>query len=481
VILGSRSVLAVRIAAVLLPVVAVVRVLWPGATLASLGLLLAVPPLAAVGWRRMGAYLGAAGLSCFVLAVALVAEITSPSLAGSLAVLAFLLVLAFSTWAGWLFLSGAEERGHARRQILEDLDLELARLREEFGVQEKALLVTENRRKRYRRLQEAVTALASTLDIGRLSDLMLAQTAQLLAGLRLDLTLFILDASGKEILRRSHSMGGGAPYPADAKVQFDPLNAWVLAKASSLVIKDLEKDFRFRGLDMAEFKGRSFHLSPLLSSQGQVAGLVRIESVEREAMDQEDQRLIESLVVLASLAFENAKLYQEAAELAVTDGLTRLLLRRPLMERLETELKRAAEQGSPMSLIMIDIDHFKAVNDTYGHPAGDSVLKEVAALVRRSVRDVDVCGRYGGEEFVVLLPLTPMDGALLVAERIREAVRSRPFDLRGESRQVTISLGVAVAPQHGSQPRELIAAADEALYLSKKNGRDRVTCAGGGA
>jgi diguanylate cyclase (GGDEF)-like protein len=302
-----------------------------------------------------------------------------------------------------------------------------------------------------------------------------------LAGLKVDITVFVLDPSGKEILRKAQSLNGGAPYSDEAKVQDDPLNAWVLAKGASLVIKDLEKDFRFRGLDMAQFKARSFHLSPLLSSQGQVTGLVRVESADREAMDQEDQRLVESLVVLASLAFENARLYREAQDLAVTDGLTRLLLRRPLMERLELEMKRAAEQDTPFSLVMIDIDHFSAVNNTYGHPAGDAVLREVAAILRRSVRDVDICGRYGGEEFVVLLPQTPTEGARLVAERIREAVRARTFELRGESKRVTVSLGVATSPGHGTQSKALIAAADEALYRSKNEGRDRVTLAGEGA
>ena len=196
-------------------------------------------------------------------------------------------------------------------------------------------------------------------------------------------------------------------------------------------------------------------------------------------MDKEDQNLLESLVALASLAFENARLYREAQELAVTDGLTRLMLRRPLMERLDLELKRAQEQGQPMSLVMLDIDHFKSVNDTYGHPAGDLVLREVAAVLRRSVRDVDLCGRYGGEEFVVILPQTPLDGAKLVAERVREAVAMRGFELRGERREITVSLGVATAPEHGMEARALIGAADEALYASKQAGRNRVTLAGG--
>ncbi len=107
-------------------------------------------------------------------------------------------------------------------------------------------------------------------------------------------------------------------------------------------------------------------------------------------------------------------------------------------------------------------------------------MREVAARVKRSVRDVDVCGRYGGEEFVVILPQTPLEGAMLVAERIREAVKARPFELRGEQRSITVSMGVAVFPQHaGNEPRALIEAADEALYRSKEAGRDRVTPGGG--
>lgn len=476
--LDRRGLNLVRTGAVLLALAAVTRALFSPA---ALGLMIAVPPLVAVGWKRVGAYLSSVVAGIVVLLAALAVESGTSAQAGVIFyLLAYLCVLGISAWAGWLFLYSSEDRGHARRKVLEDLVLDLARLREDYGVHEKAFTVTENRRKRYRRLQEAVTALASTLETDRLAELTVQQVAQLLGGLPVDISLFVLDSGGQEILRKTQSLQGGAPYPPEATVQDDPLNAWVLAKGASLVIKDLEKDFRFRGLDMAQFLGRSFHLSPLLSSAGQVTGLVRVESANRESMDQEDQRLVESLVVLASLAFENARLYREARELAVTDGLTRLLLRRPLMERLEVELKRG-DQGSPMSLIMLDIDHFKSVNDTYGHPAGDAVLREVAAIVKRSVRDVDVCGRYGGEEFVVLLPLTPMDGALVVAERIREAVRSKGFDLRGEPRQVTVSMGVATASGHATRAVDLIAAADEALYRSKQNGRDRVTAAGGTA
>lgn len=479
-ILNPRVVLSLKISVLILLLVAVFRSFSnPGA----LGLILAIPPLVAVAWRRSGAYVGASLAAAAVLGIAFVVMAISLSTnpQAPLGMVAWMfLVLGVMTWAGWLFLSSAEQKGHARRKVMEDLEEELVQMRSDQGQQEKALTVSENRRKRYSRLQEAVSSLASSLEAKQLAEMTIHQAAQLLNGLPVDITLFVLDASGKELIREQRGMGGGAEFSAETKVHEDPLNAWVLAKGASLVIKDLEKDFRFRGLDMSQFKGRSFHLSPLLSSQGAVAGLVRVESTRRDAMDQEDGRLLESLVVLASLAFENAKLYREAQELAVTDGLTRLMLRRPLLERVEQELHRGQEQGSPTSLVMIDIDHFKSVNDTYGHPAGDAVLKDVATILRRSVRDVDVCGRYGGEEFIVLLPQTDLGGALLVAERIREAVRARPFELRGEQRQVTISLGVACAPAQGHDAKTLIEAADGALYASKNAGRDRVTPAGEG-
>jgi diguanylate cyclase (GGDEF)-like protein len=479
-ILNARVVLTLKLAALLLLLVGLLRAPF---NLGSLALLLSVPPLAAVAWRRSGVYVGAAVLAAVGLGVALVLMLVGgvrDAYAYAM-VVELALGLGVQSWAGWLYLSSAETRAHARRKVLEDLEEDLVQLRNELGQQEKALAVSENRRKRYSRLQEALGSLASSLEIETLADLTINQAAQLLAGMDLDLTLFLLESGGKEVLRRSRSLGGGAPYPEGRSVQEDPFNAWVLAKGASLIIKDLEKDFRFRGLDMTRFRGRSFHLSPLLTSQGQVAGLLRVESARREAMDQEDGRLLESLVVLASLALENAKLYREAQELAVTDGLTRLLLRRPMLERIAQELRRGEEQKTPTSLIMIDIDHFKSINDRYGHPAGDAVLRDVATLVRRNVRDVDVCARYGGEEFMVLLPQTDEKGAWLVAERIREAVKARPFELRGESRQVTVSLGVACAPEHGAESRELIEAADTALYASKENGRDRSTVAGRGA
>jgi diguanylate cyclase (GGDEF)-like protein len=445
-----------------------------------LGLWVAVLGLAGMGWRTTTAYMLAAGIAgAAVVAVLLLQTGLGADARDLHTALGCLLTLGISAWAGWLYLSAAQKRRHAIRQVIEDLGEDLAKLRENVQAGEKTLTVHENRRKRYSRLQESATAMSSSLELEKLAEITLAQAANLLRDLPLNLSLFLMDPQGKEVIRRSIDQNGGAPYPETLPAGEDALNAWVLARGTSLVIKDLERDFRFRGLDMKVLKGRSFHLSPLLSTQGQVIGLVRAESASREAMDQEDGRLLESLVVLAGLAMENAKLYRETQDLAVTDGLTKLLLRRVLLEKLELELVRTAEKGGQVALLIVDIDHFKAVNDTYGHPVGDSVLREVAARIKRCVRDVDVCGRYGGEEFVVMLPQTPQAGAQLVAERIREAVKGRSFEMRGEERNVTLSVGVSVFPDHAGDSRALIEAADNALYRAKQGGRDRVEMAGG--
>jgi two-component system cell cycle response regulator len=163
--------------------------------------------------------------------------------------------------------------------------------------------------------------------------------------------------------------------------------------------------------------------------------------------------------------------------LARTDPLTQLHNRRSLIERLSEEVERVRRYGLMLSVLMIDIDHFKAVNDTYGHLVGDEVLRGVARVLQREARTVDVVARYGGEEFVLVLPETGEDGATALAERIRQRVAEQPL-LRGEQIdwvRVTVSIGTATMPSpRAHSPETLIAAADEALYRAKSQGRNRV-------
>jgi two-component system cell cycle response regulator len=164
------------------------------------------------------------------------------------------------------------------------------------------------------------------------------------------------------------------------------------------------------------------------------------------------------------------------ARLAVQDELTGLYNVRYLHSRLTEEFKRAERHRDPLAVAMVDVDHFKQVNDRFGHEAGDTVLREVSARLRSSVREIDVVTRYGGEEFVVLLPSTHLAGALVVADRVARSLRASPFEVAGSrSLDVTASIGLALFPSRGVSTKEaLLRSADRALYRAKDEGRDRI-------
>ena len=167
---------------------------------------------------------------------------------------------------------------------------------------------------------------------------------------------------------------------------------------------------------------------------------------------------------------------RELRQLAITDGLTQLANRRHFDERIHEEAERCQRYGRLLVLLMLDIDHFKQVNDTYGHPAGDLVLRRVADICRESTRGLDLVARFGGEEFAILLPETDVAGALQLAERIREDVQATPMLYGDRTIRVTVSCGLAQLGQGDSDARQLLKDADAALYEAKKGGRNRVIC-----
>lgn len=172
------------------------------------------------------------------------------------------------------------------------------------------------------------------------------------------------------------------------------------------------------------------------------------------------------------------KLQEALKNQSTKDALTGLLNRRGLEESLDLELRRGARADQPVGVVMFDLDHFKVFNDSYGHEAGDSVLRELGAFVLRSIRAEDVACRFGGEEFVLILPGATAAGAQSRAERLRSKVRELTVLHQGKSMGVvTISAGVAAFPVYGLSVTEVLAAADSALYKAKKDGRDRVVVA----
>ena len=165
-----------------------------------------------------------------------------------------------------------------------------------------------------------------------------------------------------------------------------------------------------------------------------------------------------------------------ALDLASTDALTKVLNRRALLERLTAEVDRARRFGSPLSLLLLDVDYFKQINDTAGHLAGDHVLRQLGELLQEAVRTVDVVARYGGEEFVVILPETHADGGMVFAERLRDRISAHPFDVgAGREQHLTVSIGLAsVRGDAVLSADDLFGLADEALYRAKSAGRNKV-------
>ena len=214
----------------------------------------------------------------------------------------------------------------------------------------------------------------------------------------------------------------------------------------------------------AGYEGRGL----LLAEVGPTRGGKEGRRVSRRSL-----QMVSRFAAHAALAFANTDLRAENARMADTDGLTELANRRSLTKALAREVARTQRTNEPLSLAIIDIDHFKKINDTLGHLAGDEVLREVAQAMAGHVRDVDIVARYGGEEFAIVLPNCASEGAVTVVERVRAAVSAA-----STVATVTVSAGIATAAGEGSDRERLMAAADTALYASKRAGRNRVTVAG---
>jgi diguanylate cyclase (GGDEF)-like protein len=174
------------------------------------------------------------------------------------------------------------------------------------------------------------------------------------------------------------------------------------------------------------------------------------------------------------IGIKRAYLYQEIQELTITDVLTRIFSRRYFLERFREEVERSRKQKYELSFLMVDIDHFKEINDNYGHLVGDAILREVAQTIKENIRQIDFMGRYGGEELSIVLPETDKEQAGLVAERIRQTVEANQMSIYDERLGVTISIGISTFPQDSPEAQDLIDRADQALYLAKKSGRNRI-------
>lgn len=249
------------------------------------------------------------------------------------------------------------------------------------------------------------------------------------------------------------------------------IGGWVARTGAPMQAADIRDDARHAPPDDAA----QSELAVPLIAEGKVLGVFSVASARPGAFGPPDLRLLTTLASYAVVGIQNARLYETAQRLAVTDGLTELYNHRYLYESLERVLERARREEHPVGLIMLEIDNFKRYNDSYGHQSGDEALRTVAALLRRSSRPSDIVARYGGDEFMIVLPGTSKAAALETAERIRRAVEAYPLILADEIiTSVTLSVGVGAFPHDGDTVDLLVEAVDRAQYAAKRSGGNKV-------
>ncbi len=340
--------------------------------------------------------------------------------------------------------------------------------------------VTEIRRATVRDFwhREVLEGVASGAPLGTILDILARGVENEDASL--SCSILLADAVGR------HALTAAAPsLPAAYNRGLEALplaggsTSWIAAAFSGapMVVADMSTDPRWQKTpDLARLSGRHACWSlPIRSSQGAVLGVVAIYRHEAGAPGPAENECLEGAARLASIAVEHSRSRAELERQARTDYLTGLDNRRAFWERAESELARALRYGSELSLLMIDVDRFKRINDRCGHNSGDRVLRSLADTCRRVLREVDASGRLGGEEFGILLPATPGPQAQEVAERLREAFAADAVRLDdGRVVRYTVSIGLTTLANQRLDLDGLFGQADRALYAAKAQGRDRV-------
>jgi diguanylate cyclase (GGDEF)-like protein len=214
-----------------------------------------------------------------------------------------------------------------------------------------------------------------------------------------------------------------------------------------------------------------------LQRRSERVGVIEVLNKNGCGFTEEDQALLQTLISPLTVAVRTVQMFEDAERLTITDDLTKLYNYRYLMQYLEAEVKRCLRYKKKVSLLFIDIDGFKRINDTFGHLVGSQALAEMAQVFRRILRETDVVGRYGGDEFVIVLPETPLNGAMVIAERIRKKVEDYEFIAQNLSIRLTVSLGVANCPKHTLTAEGLIKKADAAMYRAKELSKNSIKVA----
>jgi diguanylate cyclase (GGDEF)-like protein len=340
----------------------------------------------------------------------------------------------------------------------------------------------------YKRLQEELSA------VNREASLM-SETDDLLQ------SCLSADEAYKIVIRHLEmqfpAMGGSILAIRDARENVETVAAWgtPAIKQNNFPIKDCWGLRRGRvNISLAsDSRLACTHIGPTvplyaicvpMMAQGETFGILYLdtgpEQMPSKAMPltEAQERTIKTLTEHLALAVANLDLRETLRTQAIRDPLTGLFNRRYMEESLEREFRRATRKESPLAILMVDIDYFKRLNDSYGHEAGDAVLRELARIFQSQLRSEDIASRFGGEEFVLILPETDIGAAVECAERLRQAVHGMQMQHYGQVLEgISLSMGLACCPQHGKTVDALMRAVDAALYRAKENGRNRLEMA----
>jgi len=306
-------------------------------------------------------------------------------------------------------------------------------------------------------------------------SLLTAQIAQVIhARLRLPYVAVGLIEGGELVFTPERAAGGVGTAGAELRLMLDSnsITGIVARSGESLRVPDVRLDPRFKYNEF--WPDTLSELAVPLKTQVGVIGVLNLESDQVDAFPPELVNLVETLASQMAIAVQNARLFAETGRLARTDSLTGIANRRHLFETGAHELSRAQRFGHALSALMLDIDHFKAVNDTNGHASGDDVLRAIARCCLKVTRDIDIVARYGGEEFVILLPHTDAAGAAAVADRILERVQALEVtDADNRPIQCTVSIGVTQVEAADATFNDVVRRADARLYDAKRQGKNR--------
>lgn len=259
------------------------------------------------------------------------------------------------------------------------------------------------------------------------------------------------------------------------KVKAGGLTHRILEEGELFVVEDTG-DAAFFNNPLAVAEGIRSLIAVPLKYQEKIVGILYLNDFSPRTFSEMRLSQLGILASFATMSIDNARLHEATRLLACTDGLTGLYNHRQFTQLYAREVSRAERYGTPLSLVMMDVDNFKKFNDTYGHPAGDQVLITVGEILRKTLREVDLPCRYGGEEFIALLPETDLEAALLVAERVRHGIERHATRGLAETvtDPVTVSIGVATYPQDGTDLETLLKLVDTLLYKAKNEGKNQV-------